>query len=78
MHRFRLSLEIWVELYSCQCAHELLFIPILFLICSINVNIILENADTIRNIRTIQTDTIHYVYRHQFFLFSKLLPMKVK
>ena len=52
-------------------AQELLFIPILFPIISINRLYIIKNPDTFHNVLNIQTGNNHYVYRNQF------LPMKV-
>ena len=39
-YKFKLNLEIWVELYSRHYAQDSLFIPILFIYITINSNIV--------------------------------------
>ena len=53
---------------SQEFLHKTLFIPILFFeIIIYRINPI-ENPDTIHNILTLQTGTVHYSYWRQFFL----------
>ena len=63
---FRLSLEIWVKLYSQHYVQELLLIPILFLEITVHSNTFIENTNMFHNILTIQTDTIHSSYQRHF------------
>ena len=52
-----------VVYYPWKYSHDSWFIPVLFPRIIINISTIAENTNTIHTILTMQTKTIHYLYR---------------